>query len=201
LLHISRLVAIGIREQEGSKGLFMKHISYEEFYKQWYFRMKSFAREYVMSESDAEDIVQDIFLDLFETYHSLISRVNLVGYVYTSIKNRCIDLLRRRLAEQEAVTHMQEEYILSLQIKFDSLEALSDRLFDDVDIETLIMEAIESLPERCRIILIRSKLNGMKQKEIARELNISTKTVENQLTIAYKKLHELLSKYLRVSIS
>jgi predicted DNA-binding protein (UPF0251 family) len=41
----------------------------------------------------------------------------------------------------------------------------------------------------------------MKQKEIARELNISTKTVENQITIAYKKLHELLSKYMKVSIS
>jgi RNA polymerase sigma-70 factor (ECF subfamily) len=163
--------------------------------------MKSFAREYVMSESDAEDIVQDIFLDLFETYHSLVFRVNLVGYVFTSVKNRCIDLLRRRMAEQEAVTHMQEEYILTLQIKFDSLEALNDYLFDDVDIETLITKAIESLPERCRTILIYSKLKGMKQKEIARELNISTKTVENQITIAYKKLYELLSKYLKVCVS
>jgi RNA polymerase sigma-70 factor (ECF subfamily) len=163
--------------------------------------MKSFAGEYVMSESDAEDIVQDIFLDLFETYHSLVFRVNLVGYVFTSVKNRCIDLLRRRIAEQEAVNRMQEEYILTLQIKFDSLEALNEYLFDDVDIETLIMNAIESLPERCRTILIYSKLKGMKQKEIAQELNISTKTVENQITIAYKKLHELLGKYLKISIA
>jgi RNA polymerase sigma-70 factor (ECF subfamily) len=173
----------------------MKHDSYEEFYKQWYFRMKSFAREYVTSERDAEDIVQDIFLDLFETYSSLVFRVNLVGYVYASVRNRCIDLLRRRITEQEAVAFMQEEYILALQIKSDSLEALNGRLFDDADMEKRIMEAIESLPERCRTILVYSKLKGMKQKEIARELNISVKTVENQITIAYKKLHELLGKY------
>lgn len=174
----------------------MKYVPYEEFYKRWYFRMKLFAREYVMSEEDAEDIVQDIFLDLFETYHTLALRVNLVGYVYTSIKNRCIDLLRRRIIEQEATVRMQEEYFLTLQIKFDSLEVLNDHLFDDVNIESRIKEAIESLPERCRTILINNKLNGMKQKDIAQELNISPKTVENQIAIAYKKLYESLSKYL-----
>ncbi|MDR2810293.1 MAG: RNA polymerase sigma-70 factor [Tannerellaceae bacterium] len=175
-----------------------KHLSYEEFYKQWYFRMKSFAREYVVSESDAEDIVQDIFLELYESYPSFVFHVNLVGYVYTSVKNRCIDLLRKRITEQEAVAHIQEEYVLRLRIKFDSLEALNDYLFDNVDVETVIMNAIESLPERCRTILICSKLKGMKQKEIAQELNISVKTVENQMSIAYKKLHELLSKYLEL---
>ena len=175
----------------------MEHLTYEEFYKQWYFRMKSFAREYLVSESDAEDIVQDIFMELFETYHALSSRVNLVGYVFTSIKNRCIDLLRRRIAEQEAVSRMQEEYLLTLQIKYDSLEALNDYLFHDTDAEALITKAIDSLPERCRTILICSKLKGMKQKDIAQQLNISIKTVENQITIAYKKLYELLGKSTR----
>jgi RNA polymerase sigma-70 factor (ECF subfamily) len=158
--------------------------------------MKSFARGYVMSEKDAEDIVQDVFLDLFETYHSLVLRVNPVGYVFTSIKNRCIDLLRRRIVEQETTARMQEDYIISSRMKFNSLDILNDNLFQDGSVEAAMEKAIASLPERCRIILINSKLKGMKQKDIARELNISPKTVENQLAIAYKKLHDELLKKL-----
>jgi RNA polymerase sigma-70 factor (ECF subfamily) len=168
-------------------------MSYEAFYKQWYSRMKSFAREYVMSDKDAEDIVQDVFLDLLETYHSLALRVNLVAYVFTSVKNRCIDLLRRRIVEQEMTARIQEDYLLTLRMKINSLDILNDQLFQDGGVEACLSKAIASLPERCRTILVNSKLKGMKQKDIARELNISPKTVENQLAIAYKKLHDALT--------
>jgi RNA polymerase sigma-70 factor (ECF subfamily) len=154
--------------------------------------MKYFACEYVISENDAEDIVQDIFLELYAKYDSLANRVNLVAYLFTSIKNRCIDHLRRKIIEQESLNHLHEENILTLRMKFDSLDILEDELFVDNNIENLINKALDALPERCREILVKHKLEGMKQKEIAEELNISLKTVENQLTIAYKKMREEL---------
>ncbi len=155
--------------------------------------MKSFAREYVLSEKDAEDIVQDIFIELYEK-DKKYDPVNQTAYLFTSIKNRCIDHLRRKKLEQEAANHLQEEYFLTLRMKLDSLEIL-DLSISDREIEKVLEEALQSLPERCRAIFIKHKIEGEKQKEIAEELRISPKTVENQLTIAYKKLRIALKNY------
>ena len=91
---------------------------------------------------------------------------------------------------------MQEEFDLSLRIKFDSLESFDTNWTSEQKLEEVIQNALNSLPERCREIFIKSKLEGKKQKEIAEELCISVKTVENQMTIAYKRLKEELKDYL-----
>jgi len=158
--------------------------------------MISFAREYVLSADDAEDIVQDVFMELFDKYDSLADRVNIVVYIFTTIKNRCIDHLRRKIREQESTQQIQQEYLLTLRMKFDSLEILNNEIFQEIDIETIIEKALNTLPERCRDIFIKHKIEGMKLKDIAHQLDISPKTAENQITIAYKKLREELGKYL-----
>ncbi|MDR0393854.1 MAG: RNA polymerase sigma-70 factor [Tannerella sp.] len=169
-------------------------MTFDEFYILWYSRMKRFAREYVISEDDAEDIVQDICLELYERYDLFADRANRTAYLFTAIKNRCIDHLRRKMIEQDSFSRIQEEHRLTLRMKFDSLEVLDDNLFNENDIEDVIRKALATLPERCRQIVVLHKIEGKKQKVIAEELNISLKTVENQLTIAYKKLREELQK-------
>lgn len=76
---------------------------FEEIYVSWFSRMKYFALEYVVSEEDAENIVQDVFTELWERKEILAYDVNLVALLFTSIKNRCIDLLRHRIVVKEAV--------------------------------------------------------------------------------------------------
>ncbi|MDR0429809.1 MAG: RNA polymerase sigma-70 factor, partial [Tannerellaceae bacterium] len=154
-------------------------MSFHEFYIHWYSRMKSFAREYVMSEADAEDVIQDVFLELYEKYESLACHVNIMAYLFTTIRNRCIDHLRRKIIQQKSVRRIQEEYLLTLRMKFDSLEILDNELFKDGSIEHVVENALNTLPERCREIFIRHKIEGKKLKEIAEEMNISPKTVEN----------------------
>ena len=73
-------------------------------------------------------------------------------------------------------------------MKYESLEAFDEGFFSEDDIETLITKAIDSLPEKCREIFIRSKIEGKRQKEIAEELGVSINTIETQMGIAYKKL-------------
>ncbi|MDR2919231.1 MAG: RNA polymerase sigma-70 factor [Tannerella sp.] len=170
-------------------------MTFKDFYVSWYSRMKSFAREYVISDDDAEDIVQDVFLELYEKYDSLSFRVNMPAYVFTTVKNRCIDHLRRKIVNQESVDYMQSEYLLTLRMKFDSLEILDDDILMDSNLEERIENALNKLPEKCRIIFIKHKIEGMKLKEIAEELQLSSKTIENQMTIAYKKLKEDLKDY------
>ena len=91
---------------------------------------------------------------------------------------------------------MHEEYQLTLKVKLASLELFDQSLLSEQDIEKIISEVINSLPEKCREIFIKSKIEGKKQKDNAVEMNISLKTVENQMNIAYKKLKSELKDYL-----
>lgn len=161
---------------------------FEEIYLQHYSRMKRFAGQYVNAEEDAENILQDVFLAFWEKLTFFSSLDNPVGFLYTTIRHRCIDFLRRKMIEQEAVLHLREEEILTLKMNLNSLEALDPNLFFNEDLEQKIMDAVNSLPEKCREIFIMSKMEGKKQKQIAEELNISVNTVETQMGIAYKKL-------------
>ena len=170
-------------------------MDFENFYITWYSRVKHFARDYVLSDEEAENITQDVFLDFYQKRDTLDFHINVIAYLFTSVKNRCIDYLRRKLLEQEAATKMQEDFDLSFRMKFDSLEAFDvDGLSEDI--KDIIEKALNALPERCREIFILSKLEGKKQKEIAEELNVSVKTIETQMTIAYKKLREELKNHL-----
>lgn len=173
---------------------------FEEIYVSWFSRMKYFALEYVVSEEDAENIVQDVFTELWERKEILAYDVNLVALLFTSIKNRCIDLLRHRIVVKEAVNLIQEEYQATLRMKLASLELFDQSLLSEQDIERIITEVVDSLPKKCREIFIKSKIEGKKQKDIAAELNISLKTVENQMAIAYKKIKSELKDYLPLLI-
>ncbi|MDD4513978.1 RNA polymerase sigma-70 factor [Massilibacteroides sp.] len=171
-------------------------MEFKSFYITWYSRVKFFACEYVFSEEDAENITQDVFADLYQKKIIEDDRINLVAYLFTSVKNKCIDHLRRKLLEQEAKENLQKEFDLSLRMKYDSLDAFDVEWKSEQQIGTLIENALNTLPERCREIFIKSKIEGKKQREIAEELGISIKTVENQITIAYKKMREELKNCL-----
>ena len=101
---------------------------------------------------------------------------------------------------QRAETEMVEEYQLSLRLNCSALEAFDTDLSRPDDVERIIMKAINSLPEKCREIFIKNKIEGKKQKEIALELNISINTIESQMAIAYKKLRVELKDVLQLFV-
>lgn len=169
---------------------------FEEIYLSYFSKMKRFANEYVLSEEDAKNIVHDVFAELWENKRMLGISLNLVAYLFTAIKNKCLNHLRHRLVVHETTSRLQEEYLLSLRMNLDSLELFDQRLFSEEDIEKEVSRALDTLSEKCRTIFIMSKLEGKKQKEIARELAISVNTVETQMGIAYKKLRAELKDYL-----
>lgn len=174
-----------------------KHtMDFEEVYIAYYSRLKNFAKEYVIYEEDAENIVQDIFFELWRQRPTFISYTNLSGFLFFSVKNRCIDFIRRKKVEYTAIDTLQKEHLLTLQLNLESLEEFDNALGDEIDIDTLINDAIDSLPPRCKEIFVLNKIHGYKQKKIAEDLNISVKTVESQMATAYKKLKEYLKDYI-----
>lgn len=102
--------------------------------------------------------------------------------------------------EQRTANAMQDEYLRELKLKFESLEALDNKFLNESHIDTIIQDAIDSLPEKCREIFVLNKFEGKKQKTIAQELNISIHTVESQMAIAYKKLKEALKDHVLLFI-
>ena len=157
--------------------------------------MKRFAREYVLSDEDAENIVQDVFLELWEKKEILSLQLNVIAYLFTAIRNRCINFLRRSMIAKNAENKLQEEYKLTLQMKYYSLEAFNQEIFQEKDVEQILSKAIDTLPEKCREIFILSKIKGKKQKDSATEVNSSVNTVETQISIAYKKLRNELKEH------
>ncbi len=170
--------------------------NFEQIYVTYFSKMKRFAQEYVQSGEEAENIVHDVFLELWERKELLSYHINILAFLFTAIKNKCIDYLRHEIVVKEASSQMQEEFLLTMQMKYKSLELFDQNMFNEKDIEEILQNAIQKLPDRCREIFIKSKIEGKKQKEIAVELNISVNTVETQIGLAYKRLREELKDFI-----
>jgi RNA polymerase sigma-70 factor (family 1) len=121
-----------------------------------------------------EDLVQELFIDLWFKRHQL-NIDNLPAYLKVAIKNRVLVYIRTQKATLDVTTvdKMMEQY------------TADSKLMQD-DIARLLEENIAGLPEKCRQIFIMSRKQYLSNKEIATQLNLSVKTVENQITIALR---------------
>lgn len=165
---------------------------YDRIYLTFYPRMIRFAKEYVIFDEDAENIVQDVFLFLWEKRKTLKIDINLTSYLFKLVKNHCIDFLRHK--------SIVNEYVQEYEMKLSALEQLDYAFSSEKDIEKIINDAINQLPNRCREIFIKSRIKGEKYQEIAEELNLSVNTIEKQISIALKKLRIELKDYLPLLI-
>ena len=170
--------------------------NFDSIYINNFSRLFLFAKEYVLFDEEAENIVQDIFLMLWEKREALRVDVSLTAYLFTLVKNKCIDFLRHQMVEQMYSENVKHEYNEELNVKLFALESFDHNFSSEEQIEILLRNAIDKLPERCRLIFIKSRIEGKKYKEIAEELNLSVNTVEGQISIALKKLREELKDYL-----
>ncbi|EKN08887.1 MULTISPECIES: RNA polymerase sigma-70 factor [Parabacteroides] len=162
--------------------------NFDKIYVLYYSRMFRFAKEYVLFDEDAENIVQDVFLLLWEKREVLDIQISLVSYLFALVKNKSLDYLRHKV--------IADEYKQELSAKLTALELLNYSFTSDEEIEQILMTAINKLPERCRQVFLKSRIEGKKNREIANELNLTVSTVENQMTIALRKLRVELKDYL-----
>ena len=163
---------------------------YSKVYGIYFPRLVRFSVSYVVSRQEAENIVQDIFLYLWEHKEMIKDIKNLNVFLFTLVKNRCLDYLRRQIKENhQSLDSIQER---ELHLKLFALQKFEENDLSENDIEKIIMDAIDSLPEKCREIFLLSRFEGLRHKEIACRLHISTNTIENQIAIALRKLRKEL---------
>ncbi|MCD8385313.1 MAG: sigma-70 family RNA polymerase sigma factor [Bacteroidales bacterium] len=126
---------------------------------------------------DAEDIVEEAFMKAWKAISSGTEIDNFNSYIYRSIRNECVSLLRKKTDFED----------------IDNVPEISEEVIDTSVRDARIWKAIDSLPEKCREIFLMSKRDGFSNQEIADELGISIKTVKNQMTKALSRLREALS--------
>jgi RNA polymerase sigma-70 factor (ECF subfamily) len=165
---------------------------YKALYMQYAPMLIRFAGKFI-SPFLAEDIVHDVFLNRWDKRDFLLPEAEIKRILYVAVRNGCIDFLRRAALEEEIVN--KQSVRLQLE-ELDFFEA-ADELFMRNDLVNLLMKKIDELPERGQEIFRMAYIKEMKAAEIAGALNLSIRTVENQLyrSLAYlrKQSEKLLN--------
>jgi RNA polymerase sigma-70 factor (ECF subfamily) len=180
--HISYIVS---RIREGDARLF------EAIYTENYYSLVAYARRFVISEEEARGVIQDVFIRMWEKRESLPRDLQIKNYLYASVRNRCLDILKHRRNVnrflEEKIREVTQRSLNIPQGKEDPLEAIITR-----ETEERIIAAIDTLPPRCKEVFRMSRFEKMKNKEIAQHLGLSVKTVESHISHALSVLRTLL---------
>lgn len=169
--------------------------AFESVFKFWYEPLVNFADEYISDLESARNIVQTIFMKLWEKHELVDPASNLKSYLYMATRNACLSHIRHMKVEN-AYFRKAFKNSEDLQLNYEALEELNIDQIDFQKLEKIIQETIDSLPERCREVFLLSRLHDMKNREIAERLDITVKAVEANITRALTKLRENTSQYL-----
>lgn len=150
---------------------------FDAYFRKLYLPLGMYALKIVEDAQEAEDIVEDAFMKVWQRIENGYNIENFQAYMYRSVRNECISFLRHK-----------KEFV-----EFENIPEIDDETIDTSERDAKIWKAIEELPEKCREIFLLSKRDGLSNEEIAIEMGISVKTVKNQMTKAFSRLREALS--------
>lgn len=161
---------------------------FSDLFRQHEHRLYTLALRLTKSDQAAKDIIQEVFLKLWDHRASLHHITNIEAWLYRVTENKVIDFLRKVSAD----TRLKQKIWDQLQqIANESEQYLAAKEYNEI-----IQKAIEQLPPQRRLIYQLNKDGGMNYQEIARELNISKHTVKNQLFTAVQSVRKFLSRKL-----
>ncbi len=147
----------------------------------FYDRLVAYITTYTHDKIQSEDIVQHAFIRLWEDKSKLDESKSPKAYLYAIAYNRYIDTVKNAKKQEKLLSQIWQR-------------ALADRIQEDSDaLEERIQkmkQVIDTLPPKCREIIIMNKIQGIKYKDIAEHMGISVKTVESQMRIAFTKIRE-----------
>lgn len=159
---------------------------FEAIFRNHYEQLVHFALRYVRDDEVAEDLVQETFSNVWIKADAIQVRTTLKSYLFGAVRNACLNHLKHEKVKLAYATN--ELFVVNEADEADFLEL--------DELKECIEKAFKKIPEKCRGIFEMSRYEGKKYQEIANELNLSIKTVENQMGKALKILREELKDYL-----
>lgn len=156
-------------------------IAYKELFSLYHAKLIHFSSHITQSREAAEEVVSDVFLKIWCNRATLTRIENFHLYVYIMTKNLSINCLVKQKKNRSFCLDDTE-------VEFKSIYLDPEQLMITSEMYRRILAAINELPARCRLIFKLVKEDGLKYKEVAELLDISLKTVENQMTIALRRI-------------
>jgi RNA polymerase sigma-70 factor (ECF subfamily) len=163
--------------------------SYETLFLLYYDKLLHIAKGYIGTLEDSEGIVQNVFLKVWDKRNDFDHVKSINNYLYTITKNACLDLLKHNKIKSS----FSENYI-SINEAFIRDEIASTLI--ESELEKRIFSAIELLPEKRKIVFIKSRIEGIRHAEIAESLNISQRTVDNHISNSLRHMRVHLKEFL-----
>lgn len=154
-------------------------------YKQHFDELYRYAFSMLRNSAQAEDVVQAVFLDIWQNKLYDNVHTSLRAFLFKSVYFKCLNEIKHSKVRDKFVLHHREVSNLQTEDEFDTGE-----------LRNTIEEAINALPAECRKVFELCKIQGLKYHEAAAQLQISPKTVENQMSKALKSLRQALLRFI-----
>jgi RNA polymerase sigma-70 factor (family 1) len=156
--------------------------AFQQIYAGFYKRLYQFALALVKSREPAEEIVEDVFVRIWQKRQDISSIRNLRVYLYTATKNASLNYLSRKA--RASVTEPFDH----IHVELSETALTPEQILITTEIHQKILRTVEALPPRCKMIFKLVREDGLQYKEIAEILNISVNTIDAQMAIAVKRI-------------
>jgi RNA polymerase sigma-70 factor (ECF subfamily) len=156
--------------------------AFRQLYACFYKRLYHFALALVKTRESAEEIVEDVFVRIWQQKENLPSIRNIRVYLYTATKNSSLNYLSQKA--RQSITEPFDH----IHVGLNDSSVTPEQILITAEIHRKIQKAVEALPPRCKMIFKLVREDGLKYKEIAEILNISVNTIDAQMAIAIKRI-------------
>ena len=163
------------------------HQAFDFFFNKYYPALFAYARKMCGESFPAEEIVQQMFIELWEHKNKINIHTSVKAYFFRMVHNDCLDFLKR---SPKHTTSDTDSVNTVFEPNFEFYDTLIEAEFGEI-----MEKAFTALPEQCRNIFFLNRFDGLSYREIALQLDISVKTVENQIGKALKIIREKLQGY------
>lgn len=163
--------------------------AFEKLFKAYCQPLIDFARRYVQDAATAENLVQDVFLKVWENRDALNPQLNIKTYLFTAVKNQALRHLRHA-----GVKSRSTETVKSMT----AAVLTPEQEMNEKELSESIQKAIADLPEKCRLTFAMNRFDKLTYSEIAQVQSVSVKTVETQMSRALKSLRKQLAPFLTI---
>lgn len=162
--------------------------AYEALFKTFYTELVVHANRYLYDMESSKEIVQDLFVNIYEKRSNLDINSSLKSYLYRSVQNRCINFINAQ--------KIKDKYANYIKHRNSGEENSVERAMNVAELENALYSAIGDLPPKCRMIFKMNRFEGFSNGEIAERLELSKRTVETQITKALKILRTKMQPYM-----
>lgn len=170
-----------------------RYDAFEKIFKMYFKTLHGYAFHFLNDNSAATEAVQQVFYKIWERGKDIYIHTSLKAYLYKSVYNECMLQIKKQKNMETFKAHLLNQDINK------KIQGASEKL-EKNQLEFWLHIALDKLPEQCRIIFILNRFEGLRYQEIAVEMNLSVKTIENQMGKALKRLRVALAEFLPLLI-